>query len=307
MKTFLLNDTSDYHCGSAAVIGAIHEKWKDMGWEIIGQARSRKVANTRVKKDEHCPFYDPSLELLLINGEGTLWGQNHKPAVVEIMRLAKYCLDQGKKVVLFNAQWEVWNDDIFAATLLRMHFIYARENRSKERLLALGIDPKRLAVAPDFCLAKEIEKSSFNYTTKKFVVGKSYRLPIGRGSKEIPLVKWMNKPEFQVPLTKADRWSDIVHTLKGCGGYVTGQHHGVYAGLSANIPVIAVPTMNSKLEALIELLAEYGWTVPMAHNAEEIHHYIETVDEWFVSGEKALDACHISLLSTLWKMKEALK
>jgi len=298
MRYFLLNDTSTYHCGSARVVYTIHNTLREWGWEHAGFSQSTELARNNI------PFSNLKnlgVDVLIINGEGTLWGQPHKRAPKQIMSLARNCIDTGIKVALINTQWEMWlidKDNFYTETLTKIHFVHTREKYSQRRLQKLGVES---VLAPDWSIYFPIH-NNVNFFDG-WVVGKSYRFPIAQGSIEIKAADWYTSEAPYLPIEKNTFWEDIVSKLKGSLGYITGQHHGICAAFMAGIPVIALPTMNSKINALQEYFGSFGYVFPIAENAKALAECVKNVNSWW---QKCPDAYKKSL-EDADKMKTAMR
>lgn len=290
MRCALINDTSTYHSGSAAVMRCLRQVFDQLGWTEFHAEHSTALARTDV------PFSAVAgADALVINGEGTLWGQNHKRAVKSIMRLADQAAEAGKKVALVNAQWEVWDDACYIPTLGKLDFIHTREYYSHKRLTDRGVIS---ITGPDLCTGLNINPARLVADTSKrggdVVIGKAYRMPIAQQSEEIDLNegKW-ELHGFPLPISKTQEWEDVLCAMQGSKVYVTGQHHGVYAAMMANVPVVAVPTMNSKLEALQDFASTHGWWFPIANTPQEMHRFVDSVAEWATSSHNIVRYCRM--------------
>lgn len=288
MRCALINDTSSYHSGSAAVMRCLRQVLESLGWSEYHVEHSTTLARTDV------PFSAiAGADAVIINGEGTLWGQSHKRAVKSIMRLADQAKESGKRVALVNAQWEVWDEGKYTPTLGKLDFIHTREYYSHKRLTERGIVS---ITGPDLCTGLNMDPSDLVSISHPHavMVGKAYRFPIAKQSEDIDLNEgaW-DLYGYSLPISKNQEWESVLKTLHGAKVYVTGQHHGVYAAMMANVPVVAVPTMNSKLEALQDFAVRHGWFFPLANNPEDMHRFVASVDEWALPSHNIVRYCRM--------------
>lgn len=248
MRVFLANDTSHVnHAGCRAVMQSLNAALAGLpGLQVIGRHR---VGQMEIDTEVFS-----SADLLFINGEGTL--HHSQPRACFLMALIEEAKAQGKRVMLVNALFQIWQDAP-ADLLSGLDLLCLREPLSAAYARRYGGDPVVLldsAADPRF-------------------LGGGQAHPLGHG---VVIGGVHNGSPFKGgfagiaghPLVMAGSvFGDIVETLRGADIYLTGQHHGVYAAALAGCPFVAVASNSHKIEAFLNWT---GLPVPFCHHRHEL-------------------------------------
>ncbi len=220
MNSYILNNTENYHSGSAAVMQALRRQLRDAGHDIIGEQRTGEVVD---------PDAIDEATWVIANGEGTLHG--HATNAVIVMDGLKLAQERGKKTALVNCIWQTdppWYGDV----LERLDYFSVREPISQAQAEACGRRPE---VRLDLCTDRGPDGEPF-MALSGVVNGHGGRIP---GAPKVRL-----KQPFP----------DVVATLAQADVYITQEQHGVYAAGLAGIGFVPLKIDFHKIAGLI------GWS-----------------------------------------------
>ena len=221
MNILLVNDTSNFHCGSASVVNTICNALSDHHITKIPVS----VPYIRFNNWDN-------IDHVIVNGEGTL--HNNRQGAISILNLAKCALEAGCTVSIVNSIWQ--NMDIGWKTVTDQLSIWCvRDPLSQEYAT------KEFGRTPDLCP----DYSWFAPIT----VHKNNRNLVGIGGSLDGLLypNWSNY--FRINIFDHS-WQDLVNLCAECNFIVSGRHHELYAACRAGIPFIALDSNSWKNRAL---------------------------------------------------------
>ena len=145
MIALLVNDTRCLrHVGCQLVIENTLRECKHVGIEVTGTVPNLE-SETAVQRVEN----SPPVDLVLINGEGTMHGDRTR--AMEIAEAAKRASELGKKVVLYNTIWQ--NNRQLNAYLRHFDLVFCRETLSHRALTEAGASA---TIVPDMSFASRL-------------------------------------------------------------------------------------------------------------------------------------------------------
>lgn len=173
MKFAVLNDTSSYHCGSAAVMSVIYDEIKSVGGEVVYKldckdckdCYGRGVVDSRPMRDA---------DVILINGEGNM----HHGDGLNILLAAFEYVGSGKKIMLVNSVWDKMPKE--ACSIIRQFDrVFAREIISYRNMIDAGVARQRLGLFPDLCMQADdsVVSGHTHYTDQ--IIGTNSYMPWG--------------------------------------------------------------------------------------------------------------------------------
>lgn len=281
MRVFFANDTSHVnHAGCRAVMRSLNAALESVaGLEVVGRHR---VGEMEVDTELFA-----SADLLFVNGEGTL--HHSQPRACFLMALIEEAKAQGKRVMLVNALFQIWQDAP-ADLLAGLDLLCVREPLSAAYARRYGGDPVILLDAAADPL--HLGGGTAQPLTRGTVIG-----GVHNGS---PFKGGFSGVDGH-PLAMAGVvFEDVVATLTRAEVYLTGQHHGVYAAALAGCPFVAVASNSHKVEAFLHWT---GLPIPFCHHRHELEGamtfaranpsvYAELQD--FLRGQAVLDSARIA-------------
>lgn len=286
VKAILFNDTSyEKHFGSQLVVQQIYSLAENAGIEIIRACPMRHNWHT----DEHLKNEIKSVDLCLINGEGTIH-HNQKQARL-LLELAPYCHEHGTPCFLINSLWIANGDLVDMARQLTG--IYVRDKQSQRELLSSGIASN---VVPDLTLTAEvranIKSARAGYLIngnvlpdREYEAWNSYAnsgcedldfisikaLPIlqkNKGSTALLIKSIIHRARSKIdrriailnkksPTLNHLRWQhsatsldSFLEKISSSEGVITGRFHCATLCLLTKTPVFAIPSNTPKIEEL---------------------------------------------------------
>jgi len=259
MRVYLVNDTSDFHAGSWAVIASLKQKLFAEGHVVI-HATPRPLGPER-EWIERC-------DAVVVNGEGAMqeqekpWSAGRVTAIMEGLRLAKRL---GKKAYLVNSVWYRMNPG-WGNVLESLDGLCVREPISQREM------ERHQGVRPDVFLdlSYSCQLDSTVGTTRfagKDVIGTLYKrnMPNDGAFSHRNWRFWRMKRLGLGGAAEGRKepanWSYVINSLRHANLYVTGQHHGVYAACRARVPFAFFRVYNHKIRGLFEWA---GVDIPIA-------------------------------------------
>jgi hypothetical protein len=225
-----------------------------------------------------------SADLVVINGEGAL--HHDRPAVADVIELAKVRREAGKATVLLNSSW-FQNPPERARGMAAFSLVVARESESADNIVKDG-GPVPMRV-PDLAIAYAV-RSGVKYqgggrvmvsdSTNPMRTKQLLRVAASQGWEYLPVLAY---PEVARPGEKSRKIfkrarmarylgplapfllgtryhahalgvaepQDYLRRLAASGGVVTGRFHTVCFALAMGVPFVAVTSNTPKIEAII--------------------------------------------------------
>lgn len=247
MKVYLVNDTSAFHCGSAAVCEVIRREVARRGHEL--SVERDKLVMERERID--------ACDAVLANGEGTL--HDDTPRAVRILETLRFAQSLRKATALVNFSWFGMghdHDDVLA----RLDACTVREALSRDLLADRhGVTA---SIAPDLSLfSAQTARSAA--TTRRVLTTDFYSREFGGFVKPTG----GRLAQFAAIDMHAVDWQTMLDETAASELLATGRHHGVYAACKTRVPFIALPGNTPKIEGLI---AWSGIALPLARAPGEI-------------------------------------
>jgi hypothetical protein len=253
VRTVVLNDTSDWHAGSAAATGELLELLEQAGHQIVGKLETHQPHLYQSGKDL---LERLAPGLIVVHGEGTM---NHNAETATILLgLAAQWKATGAAVFLVNALWQGMAGK-WARLVGGFDRVFTRDPESARLLEAEGVEVLGVRVDLSVNVAENLEEGlgmlpeRFVWTYGDCVTGRP--LPwIPPGARPVSLRKlgWM-------AAIRAIRMSEI---------YFTGEHHGAIAAALAGVPFAAMEPGTHKLRELFKWAGTPG--IPLARHAGEL-------------------------------------
>lgn len=223
MNTVILNNTTDYHCGSALVMSNLRALLIEYGFDVSAWVNEYDLEASRIKRSD----------FVVINGEGTF---HHSSGSDRLKKMLELC--RGKKAVMVNSTWDnikIPNIDV----LQSMPFIAVRESRSYKQITQV-VDESKVYIVPDLSLlanlGHKIGGGGVGYGDS--VVGN-----ISLSLREMPNC---------MPMQRGISTSKYIEWLEGLDLYVTGRFHGVCLAALLAVPFLAMPSNSHKIEGILE-------------------------------------------------------
>ena len=264
MRAVVLNETSDWHSGSAAATRALKNLLEDAGHHTVG------VVGTFAQSLEAACFETLDMaqaELVVIHGEGTF--THSAPRAQAFLNAAMaWKRDSGAQVWLVNTVWQR-NGPELAELARYCDRVFAREPDSAAELVRDGVpvdgvflDLSVLEAGPACELRPEVRPGSVGF---------------GEGVCGTPL-PWTPEGAVRISL-RGDRvagtlahylpatWASAIYRIRQVELYLTGEHHGVLAAAIAETPWASLAPNTWKLASLLR------WadvTVPLATTPAEL-------------------------------------
>ncbi len=260
MKAVLLNDTrSEHHVGCRLVVETLERECARAGIQIVATAAASCRDDTAFVEQTW-----NSLDLVLINGEGTM--HDDQPRALSLAGAGRWAAEHGKPVVLLNTVWQ--NNRRLNLLLPRLDAIFCRESRSAADVSRAGFAAE---VVPDLVFASGTETLPTGPTRRRGVAVLDSVLP--RVSRVLARRACWRRHSF-LPMSKttyADirkrrllSWAlrarcpgglqppedDFLARLAAHEAAISGRFHGVCLCLLTQTPVAAIASNTHKIEGL---------------------------------------------------------
>lgn len=251
MNVLLVNDTSNFHCGSASVIDVIKTAFSQH--KIISQPCVVPSIN----------FADwDNIDHIVVNGEGTL--HNNRPGAVSIMQLLQSGLDAGCSASLVNSIWQ--NMD-------------TRWKTVTDRLTVWSVrDPLSQQYATKYFKRHPVLYPDYSWFTSVNLQSENRNLTgVGGSLNGLLYPNWQN---FQRINIFDSTWNDLVNQCAECNLVISGRHHELYASCKAGVPFVALDSNSWKNHALA-----YHGNIPVfrdiPNTLEEAQNFINTYKDQY--------------------------
>lgn len=239
----ILNDTSRFHSGSAAVMDVIFRTIEQIGWSINASFFGNSFMFEQSAPElDHCVL--ERSDVLIINGEGSL--HDDTPTACFLMETVNRYKD--KKLVLLNCLWQNMSENS-SAQLQHIDLVVAREPRSFATLNQLL--PGKCYLCPDLSIKNVPPLAPMR--PQGVLFGGFYWQQHARAS-AIPLERIALRnilSDNRISLTE-EPWHVVVNRLRSADLLITGKHHEVLAACLARCPFLYCPIETFKIDALGE-------------------------------------------------------
>lgn len=269
MRVYIVNDTSSFHAGSAAVIASLHQKLAAEGHQVIHTTPRPRGPERR---------WIRACDAVVVNGEGAMqeeakgWDHHRVTRIMEGLALAK---DLGKRAYLVNSVW-YRNSPGWGDLLRSLDGVWVREVASQREMeREQGFRPQ---VFPDLSHSCRIDGDvAARNLAGLDVVGTFYERNMADGEGFGRFNRHFWRAAHLGLGGDAERrgnvsWSHVVKSLRGANVYATGQHHGVFAACRARVPFAPFRLYNHKITGLFEWA---GVDIPIATTLPELLEAIE--------------------------------
>jgi len=231
-KIFVVNDTASVHSGGQAVMRSLYALIA--GHEVVNVCSMQD-------KPSGCDWetaIDKS-DVVLVNGEGSM---SHNSARSKfIIRILEKASQQEKKCLLVNSVFEM-GASIHSDVFKKLSVFTVRDPYSHIAAAATGANA---SLFPDLVLNGDFANTApSKHFRNKIVVGRAANKFMS-GLNEIARSK--NHPRQYLDLP----FEDCVANLRRARLYITGQCHGIYAAILADIPFVPLPGNLREIESLI--------------------------------------------------------
>lgn len=266
LNILLINDTSlNRHFGCHYLMNEMNRLFKVNNFKV-----KKRIFNDEINiLNEVRKTKFKEIDFVIINGEGTLHGQqNHK--VNEILKSAKFCSEElGKKVFLINSTIADLNKDQLSY-FKYFERIYVREPSSFDFLKSEKIKSK---VVPDILIGLELNlKSSLGYNEIVFTDSSIRKLDHKFDEEhkvKIISIKYYNHLEYYLlkffikfkflkflynylQYTKEKKAHIFLENLINSKLVVTGRFHAMIICFILKIPFVAYKSVSKKIEGVLK-------------------------------------------------------
>ena len=226
-KAILLNDTSgEQHVGCSLVIDNLRRICRDHEIDVIETFTRKDLLSNDVRNR----VFSPSIDLIIVNGEGTL---HHSPRATSGLLHLK----TDKPKILVNT---VWESMYCCSDLLKnFKFISVRESYSY-REICKSVDGKKVEVIPDLIFydpnkLRNIDSIGYSDSVMTHVCGEL--------KKKENFFAMQNMHKFSI--------GAYISWMKSLDLFVTGRFHGVCLAILLNVPFLTFPSNSHKIEGIL--------------------------------------------------------
>lgn len=244
-RVSIINDTSRFHFGSAAVMDHIFATVTRLGWEI----NASFFGNSFMYEKREPPIDEALIEqsdIIIINGEGSI--HHDWPMAVFLMDFIER--HKHKKICLANTMWQAMSP-ASAAKLQHAQLVIARDPESHREISTFY--KGTLHLAPDF--SSRVNPPLSPMDDHGIVYGGFYwnqhAKVAGLEGKDLALKALAEKSTIDIT---RENWHITVSKLRSSRLLVTGKFHEVMAAIVARCPFLFCPVSTHK----IEILGEFG-------------------------------------------------
>jgi hypothetical protein len=246
-RVAILNDTSRFHFGSAAVMGQIFKTMERLDWEITAS-----FFGNSFMYEKREPLIDERLieqsDVIVINGEGSV--HHDQPMAVFLMDFIEK--HRHKKVCLINTLWQHMGPES-EEKLQHAALVVTRDHESYRALQKFYKGP--LHLAPD--LSSRDQPPLSPMADQGIVYGGFYwnqHARVAGIDKDRMALKALAEPTT-IDITR-ENWHITVNKLRSSRLLVTGKFHEVMAAIVARCPFLFCPVSTHKIEMLGEFAGE---------------------------------------------------
>jgi len=242
----LLNDTDALekycHFGCSAVVRTIREQLRIQGISVVTSINTAKELSIFEKRCRR-------LDLVIINGEGTMHEGNARRANWLLNAASRISRAHCCPAILMNTHWSLRD----AKQLSGIDGVYARDQRSVARLKRQGVTAQ---MAPDLSLFGFSTETGSGLCVQDSVVPSAREqlaeLAIKMG---LPLdCCSLDSIEECRKSPRAGSFGFRLFREAPIGRLITGRFHGVCYAISAGIPFFTVASNTDKVESILEEL-----------------------------------------------------
>ena len=203
MKTFLINNTADYHKGCVKVVEAIKKYY---GFVDSVKTRDRSIDLENINYTQY--------DRVILNGEGTMHhGSSRALQYLVALRTAQR---QGVKTYIINSVWQDMPDK-YNNVLQNCDGVTVREVFSQEEIRKHGVEAN---VFPDLSYMIDVPEEKYEHVSV-------YEGQYIKAHQDHALNKYPRIDIFE------QEWNEIVNRLRNADLLITGRHHEMYAACKA--------------------------------------------------------------------------
>jgi len=252
-KITIVNDTTNVHAGSAAVMSFIYNTINECGHNVISKYETG-YTNIRDNDIEES-------DVIIVNAEGTFHAGTDRARL--LVQAASRGKKMGKKVLWVNSVCDN-NPSKWGPILNKVDYICTREIMSTEAMRKMGVKT-HIDTLLDFCVCNDNSNGNIIKRLSGIVKGSTNPSSTKSGQQ-------LDKLEFPFfDINRKNKYKDSITTIKQAKLYLTGQHHGVYAAAIANTPFIPLYSNCHKIESLIKWS---GIPIKMCRQDQDVLDYI---------------------------------
>lgn len=224
MSVYLFNDTSHGHAGSRATMRELHRILPEL------------IAVNYCGDFHYCNDLFDKCDAVVVNGEGSIHHNNRKARfLMDVLARAQRL---GKRTALVNSTYQAMPSE-YDDILKNLDFFSVREWLSYEYCTTKGVHPELF-----------IDLSVNSAIPRKNSGLKLFR---GRAHPDVPAScrQLINNYPNAPTLDLSGDFQDVIDFLSvRAKTYVTGQYHGLIAGVLAGCQVLWYPSNSWKIEGL---------------------------------------------------------
>ncbi len=267
MRILLVNDTSDFHCGSQAVCQVIVSTLEAAGHQVRREASRTTLDLEGVEASD----------AVLVNGEGTL--HDDTPRSIRILDLLSAAQDMGKGTALCNASWFRMGNS-HDHVLRRLDRLEVRELLSRDQLRSRHKVESTMALDASYSHPARARRgrapnARIRMTDLYWPGLRGFAKPTGG-----PMARF----EY-IPMDVLD-WQAMLDTVVASEIVLTGRHHGVYAACRARVPFVALAGNTPKIEGLA---AWSGLELPVTADVTELGGLLARIRRYRAAFEALFD------------------
>ncbi|HFU76359.1 MAG TPA: polysaccharide pyruvyl transferase family protein [Arcobacter sp.] len=264
---YILNDTSDYHGGSWAVMQYLTDLFSTKLYEILKEEKKSEIEIEKIQQ----------ADIILLNGEGTL--HSSKPRAIHLLKALEYAQKLGKPTILCNTSWFNMTNE-FDHVLKNLTQLVVREKLSFDEL------ETKHNITPEIAL-----DLSFHYPFHLISNERSIRfLATDFYSKEFNCFVFPNGgtlekiPSFNM---RSASWKETLDKFSSSRVIITGRFHGFIACLKTQTRFIAYPGNTPKIDGVLEwfgndtaLVKDYKYLLTNTKKSHQNLNYYNDLFDW---------------------------
>jgi len=263
---YILNDTSDYHGGSSAVMEYLLALFNKNIFSVVLETCTNKIEITNIN----------NADIVILNGEGTM--HSSKPRAIHLLKVLEYAQNIGKSTIICNTSWFNMTRE-YDHVLRKLDQFTVREILSKKELASKHNIIPEIALDLSYHIQSNIVRNeSIRFLKTDFYSNEFNCFVIPNGG-NLEYIEFFNM--------KKHNWQETLQKFSSTKVLLTGRYHGLIASIKVKTRFITYPGNTKKIEGLLNwfgndtaLVNDYKMILSNVKSSHRNLNYYNDLFEW---------------------------